>query len=378
MCADLFSGSGGFSSGISAHGAYSCVAAVDNWALAKQTYQFNHPTTSFQLLDLHDELAVRHLIRDLYGECDVIIGGPPCQGFSTLGKRMHGDKRSSLVDVFWKIVKSVRPRIAIMENVKTIRSMRHPNGATYPSATRDFLSTGKGPAAYDYFDLLIDAREYGLAQTRVRYLGVAVQKNAVSSSHFYAAFLANLNKLRSRRRPVLRDVIGDLPVIGPGEGADMVCIRRGKSARTIFNHRAMAHGPELINRLKHVPVDGGLLDVPVGLLTSHLRRMVSGAYGSGGHVKNIYGRLNWDKPCGTIVAGMDKITCGRFVHPEQHRLLTPRECARIQSFGDDYRFFGSLVGQYYQVGNAVPPKVAQSIAAALHDSLVSSARLRVA
>src|SRR5262249_19902508 len=93
----------------------------------------------------------------------------------------------------------------------------------------------------------------------------------------------------------------------------------------------------------------------------HLKRMKRGAYGSGGHVKNIYGRLEWDKPAGTVVAGIDKITCGRFIHPNANRLLTPRECARLQSFPDDFVFFGSAVTQYYLIGNAVPPNVSTAI-----------------
>jgi DNA (cytosine-5)-methyltransferase 1 len=104
-----------------------------------------------------------------------------------------------------------------------------------------------------------------------------------------------------------------------------------------------------------------LLDVPRRLLTDHLRRLVDGAYGSGGHVKNIYGRLEWGKPSGTVVAGIDKITCGRFVHPVENRLLTPRECARLQSFPDEFAFMPSLVASYYLIGNAVPPKAAAAM-----------------
>ena len=86
-------------------------------------------------------------------------------------------------------------------------------------------------------------------------------------------------------------------------------------------------------------------------------------------MKNIYGRMSWDLPSGTVVAGIDKITCGRFVHPEADRLLTPRECARIQSFPDDIRFAGSLVNQYYMIGNAVPPRFSATLAGAVADAI---------
>ena len=94
-------------------------------------------------------------------------------------------------------------------------------------------------------------------------------------------------------------------------------------------------------------------------------KMAKGEYGSGGFVKNVYGRLEWDKPCGTIVAGIMKITCGRFFHPENDRLLTVRECARLQGFEDSFKFAGSLNEQYTLVGNAVPPLFAKTLGEAV-------------
>ena len=160
-----------------------------------------------------------------------------------------------------------------------------------------------------------------------------------------------------------------MPRLEPNIGADELKI---EGRKVIYNHKALRHSDELKTRFSHVPPGGGLLDVPEELLTPHLRKMKNGSYGSGGHVKNIYGRMDWGKPSGTIVAGIDKITCGRYVHPEENRLITPRECARIQSFPDWFRFKGSNVTQYYLIGNAVPPKLskvlAKSILASLKDT----------
>ena len=147
---------------------------------------------------------------------------------------------------------------------------------------------------------------------------------------------------------------------------------RGKSSTVIFNHRALAHSDQLLRRFAHVPPGGGLLDVPRRLLTPHLRKMIDGHYGNGGHIKNIYGRLEWGKPAGTVVAGIDKITCGRFLHPDADRLLTPRECARLQSFPDSFRFHGSMVKCYYLIGNAVPPKFSEVFASAIHKGLTAA------
>jgi DNA (cytosine-5)-methyltransferase 1 len=374
VLADLFSGCGGFSHGAHSHRGYKIDLAVDNWLLAQSTYEYNFPATKFLSADLHDRVSVGHVVGLLKDNCDLIIGGPPCQGFSTLGLRGDSDKRSELVERFWKIVKSAGPDVAIMENVKSIRTMRHRSGLYYPEFIRKTLESGGQSKSYEYFDVLIDCHLYGLAQTRCRYFGVAVKRNSRGLKTFQDRFLSKLQAQKVNKKSVLRDAIGDLPRVGAGEGHEEIRIKRGKSTRIIYNHRAMAHGPELVARLKHVPVGGGLLDVPVRLLTPHLRRMVSGKYGSGGHVKNIYGRLSWEEACGTVVAGIDKITCGRFVHPVEHRLLTPRECARLQSFPDEFRFFGSLVGQYYQIGNAVPPKIAEVVLSAVYEAMVGARR----
>jgi DNA (cytosine-5)-methyltransferase 1 len=176
-----------------------------------------------------------------------------------------------------------------------------------------------------------------------------------------------LKKSVSTKKAVLRDVIGNLPKVAVREGADVLELEDGS---LIYNHKSMKHSKQLEIRFSHVPKDGGLLDVPVELLTNHLRKIVNGEYGSGGFAKNIYGRMNWNKPSGTIVAGMDKITVGRFVHPDENRLLTPRECARIQSFPDDFIFTGGMVSQYYQIGNAVPPKISRIFANIFSEILV--------
>ena len=148
-----------------------------------------------------------------------------------------------------------------------------------------------------------------------------------------------------------------------GEGADELCL----DGRTINNHYVFVYEKNTLKRIEAVPEKGGLQDIPDSLLSNHLKKMKSGGYGSGGFVKNLYGRLDWDAPSGTVVAGIKKITCGRFFHPVDNRLLTVREAARLQSFPDDYRFLGGLIDQYTVVGNAVPPKFSEYIGKVLID-----------
>ena len=361
--ADLFSGCGGFSLGFHEIEHFELMAAVDNWSAAADTYVENFPDANFLTLDLSDCGNKTRLIDRLADECDVLIGGPPCQGFSTLGKRRDGDERSTLVDHFADLAVGIRPRIILMENVKGITSKQHPMGRTY--AERLIEALEQCPNPYKVTHRLVDARWFGMAQTRTRWLMFAVRRDFSEENSVHDEFWRLLERGRDYPARTLAQEIGDLPRVPAGGGSDELFLQSDAGDRVVYNHKSMRHSPALIERFRHVPPGGGLLDVPRHLLTSHLRKMLDGHYGSGGHVKNIYGRLEWDKPCGTIVAGMDKITCGRFLHPEEDRLLTPRECARIQSFPDYFRFKGGLVTQYYLVGNAVPPNLGRAAASAV-------------
>ena len=344
--ADIFCGCGGLTYGFNKNKLFEGVLGVDYSGPAGDVYLSNFPNIPFWNLDLQETENVSKVIKHLSNNCDVLLGGPPCQGFSTLGKRSSFDIRSQLIDVYLKIVNKVNPSFIIMENVKGIRSMRYSADQTYPEHIKSSLCR-----KYTLTELMLDASDFGMAQTRVRYILVGVKKGLKMQMTVQEAIESQVSKYKK----TLLDVIGDLPQIDAGGGGDIIIDNTFKSKK-IYNHKAMKHSPSLIERLSHVPVGGGLQDVPRNLLNDHLINMLNGKYGSGGHAKNIYGRLDWNKPAGTIVAGIDKVTCGRFVHPTSHRLLTPRECARIQSFSDDFIFSGSLVAQYYMIGNAVPPK----------------------
>lgn len=359
--ADLFSGCGGLSHGFHADQSFECVRAVDSWPAAVKTYNAQFKTNVAICRDLYADNVIDELVNDLEGSVDVLLGGPPCQGFSTLGKRQEDCKKSVLVDTFLRMACRIKPRILIMENVRGIVSKRHPAGGFYSDHIDWFVSD-----LYNYESFLLNATEYGLAQTRVRYFLVATLKATDRDGELLRDIVTGITRRKSKRKLVLSDVISDLPRLGDGCGGPVMKLKTGKN---VYNHRSLNHSEKLRERFAYVPPGGGLLDVPTKLLTGHLKRMVKGKYGSGGHVKNIYGRLEWDKPCGTIVAGIDKITCGRYVHPEDHRLLTPRECARIQSYPDDFIFEGSNVTQYYLIGNSVPPRISKVLGSSITSSI---------
>ena len=366
---DIFAGCGGLTYGFYKHRNFKGLLALDSWNLAEKVFVDNFPNMPFELGDLFNPKYVKHVSEKLKGKCDILLGGPPCQAFSTLGKRRDGDRRSSLVEMFVQICLNVKPKIIIMENVRGISSKNHKSGLNFPDFIRSELSNGRRTVKYNCRPILVKTLDYGLAQTRIRWILIAVRADWDKDNLVLGEIINRIKRRRSTKIRVLKDVIGDLDHIECASGPDEVLVIKNGVRKSIYNHKSMNHSPRLIERFSYVPVGGGLLDVPRKLLTNHLKRMIDGAYGNGGHIKNIYGRLDWNKPAGTIVAGIDKITCGRFVHPSANRLLTPRECARIQSFPDAFRFSGSLVGQYYLIGNAVPPKISSILANAVADSL---------
>lgn len=339
---DFFSGCGGLSLEFYKNPLFKGILATDIWKEAKSNYDNNHNGIPFELADFSDNNQIDDIVNRLKGQCDIVLGGPPCQGFSTLGKREVDCKKSILVDAFFDAAIKINPKFILMENVKAIRSKKHPEGGLFIEKIDSKLKD----AGYIYETIVLNALDFGLGQTRQRFFLFATKPEY---SRQLEIFMASIDTQKKNGHSSLKDLIGDLPAVYAGEDSSK------DDFPYIHNHKAMNHSDKLVDRFKHIPKNGGLLDVPIELLTNHLRKMVEGKYGTGGHAKNIYGRMDWDKPSGTILAGMDKITIGRFVHPDFNRLLTPRECARIQSFPDNFIFTGGMVTQYHLIGNAVPP-----------------------
>lgn len=361
--ADLFCGCGGMSLGLIDAG-YKDVIAADFWDVAMKNYLSYHKlssTTFFQtnMFNEDERLELTNAIKD--ANIDLLAGGPPCQGFSTLGKREEKDTRNTLVEAYLQVALSVKPKMLIMENVPAIQSMKHSSGKKYPEYAKKLLADN----GYYAETVFITGEQVGLAQTRKRLFLIAINKDYVDD---IPDFSNVLREALTRLQPAggcstLRKVIGDLPSLQSGEGSDEMFVDGAR----IYNHYVFVYEKNTLARIEAVPEKGGLQDIPDELLSNHLKKMKSGGYGSGGFVKNLYGRLDWDAPSGTVVAGIKKITCGRFFHPVDNRLLTVREAARLQSFPDDYKFLGGLIDQYTVVGNAVPPKFSEYIGKVLID-----------
>ena len=359
--ADLFCGGGGMSLGL-IYAGLKDVVAVDFWEAAQNNYTTYEPLSHsmFMRKNMFSEDDKKDVVEALLNKkIDVLAGGPPCQGFSTLGKREEEDCRNKLVDAYLEIALKVKPKMIIMENVPAIQSMKHESGMKYPEYAKALLKKN----GYYATTVFMEGEKVGLAQSRKRLFLLAINKEWVNDvEDFDKEIIDEIQRIeKTYRKKTLRDVIGDLPRYESGEGEDIATYE----GKTLYNHTVFKYRDDNLARIRCVPYNGGLQDIPDELLSNHLRKMKSGGYGSGGFVKNLYGRLDWDKPSGTVVAGIKKITCGRFFHPECNRLLTVREAARLQSFPDDYLVKGGMIEQYTIIGNAVPPRFSEVIGKAL-------------
>lgn len=334
---DLFCGAGGLSLGLRRAG-FDVVAAVDHDAAAVRTYQRNLGS-HVRRASIYD-LKPHDLLRELGmtpGECVLLTGGPPCQGFSVQRRGSDEDPRNHLVLEFLRFVEGVLPRFFVMENVAGLNSKRG----------RPFLDEiFRRVEAIGYHCRLekLDAGAFGVPQFRSRVF--LVGEGATGGPPVFR-FPVPVNP---HLRRTVRDAIGDLP----SPPAD------GSPHQGVPNHYREANLSALnIERIKHVPQGGGREHLP-----EHLQLPCHRNNPSHRHM-DVYGRLSWDAPAGTITAMFDSFTRGRFGHPEEHRSITLREGARLQTFPDDFVFEGSREECARQIGNAVPPLLAELLGRAV-------------
>ncbi|MEN1887948.1 DNA cytosine methyltransferase [Streptomyces mirabilis] len=335
---DAFAGAGGLSLGLTRAG-YSVRLAFDNSQVAIDTHRKNlscraetldaATTSGSELLDLAG------LKR---GEVDLLAGGPPCQGFSLQRRGEREDPRNLLVLRYLDWLEEMRPRAFLMENVAAIQSVR---GKHILRAVEEAAQD----LGFQVHATILDASQYGVPQKRRRAFLVGLP----AGTHFsWPAAITQSPR-------TVGDAIRDLP--SPPED--------GSSHPSIANHYREARLSDLnIERIKHVPPGGGREYLPKHLqLACH--------QGNHRHL-DTYGRLSWDEPAVTITARFDSFTRGKFGHPEEHRTITLREGARLQSFPDDFVFLGNREEGARLIGNAVPPLLAQAIGQSIKSALSGS------
>lgn len=320
----LFSGAGGLDIGFHEAG-YDIILASDIMQQAKETYNANFSETPYILQDICE--VTSDYIKEIIGNksVDVIIGGPPCQGFSNMGNKNSADPRNLLFENYVRIVNDLQPRCFLFENVKGLYTMFE--GRFFKKVVKSFLNIG-----YNVFFSLIDSSNYGVPQKRERVIIVGTKINRqflfpIGNNNSFGKLTAFEN---------VGEAINDL-------------IERGEE---VPNHIALSHSNKVVRRYKLIP-EGGKLPKPEEL-PEDIRRKGFGT---------TYVRLHRDKLSPTIVPGNNALP----VHPILDRSLTPREAARIQTFPDSYIFKGDRRSQCILVGNAVPPLMAAKLAKALED-----------
>jgi DNA (cytosine-5)-methyltransferase 1 len=359
---DLFCGAGGLSLGFTQNG-FITGLANDIEPCCVETYAHNHPDTPRKNIILGDINEIIDNINNLmrFKEVDVIIGGPPCQGFSMANRqRLIDDPRNKLYKSYVKVVSTVKPKFFVMENVKGMKSV-----AT--QVLEDFQNIG-----YSVTCRLLNAKDYGVPQNRERLifignrLGIDNNKlfdeiESLSSTipnYVLGDALFGLRKLQASRIKNSTEIDTEISgrKIEKNEFAQtnnyIEFINQNKRFPIVFNHKARYNNDrdiEIYGRLHQ----GDRSDDPkIADIMPYARR--------NGIFKDKYFKLEEHKVCKTITAHM-KFDCNMYIHPTQARGLTPREAARVQSYPDDYFFRGAYTKTYMQIGNSVPPLLGRAI-----------------
>jgi DNA (cytosine-5)-methyltransferase 1 len=370
---DLFAGAGGASIGLINAG-FECIAAIeiDDWAA--DTYELNHPTTKVIRSDIQN---VSDKEFKKFKGIDLIVGGPPCQGFSIAAsnRRKKDDPRNHLYLHYVRAVEVIRPKCIIVENVKEIVTFKLEDGELL---LNDFTKRLEN-LGYKLNWRMLNAKNFGVPQDRIRFFLVGSLKEKISlesiETHSEKTNLFGLKPVIS-----LEEAINDLPI--PIRDVDEYLYKSNplndyqkkmrKGSEKVYNHEPMRHTQRIIERFKYIPINGSILNAP----TNHRNRtrgdveVLSEKVYSQNHR-----RLNPKEPSKTITASF----YSSFIHSYQHRNLTVREAARIQGFPDKFRFLGKRttlsnkllakkgihedihLDQFNQVGNAVSPIVAESL-----------------
>lgn len=339
-CIDLFCGCGGLSLGFEKAG-INVLVGIDAWQDAITTFNYNHKKSKGICADL-STLEPSEIEKELNGKSvDLIIGGPPCQGFSVAGKRIVDDVRNKLYKNFVRFVEYYKPKAFMMENVPNILSIG--GGIVRDSIVKDFSDLG-----YKVVYKVLTASNYGTPQNRRRavFVGFKDGKEFIFPQQTVEQLVTSYEALSDLPENSLEDG-SDYPMT---TNCDYQKLMRCNSSK-IYNHQITEHSDKTKEIIALVPDGGNYKNLPPELQQTR-------------KVHIAWTRLNSQKPSFTIDTGHR-----HHFHYKWNRIPTVRESARIQSFPDDFIFLGTKTSQYKQVGNAVPPLMAEAIAKKLKETL---------
>lgn len=330
---DLFCGCGGLSLGFE-HAGYNLLLGIDMWEDALVTYQRNHKNNNTLCANLAELKASEVEERINHENVDIIIGGPPCQGFSIAGKRIVDDERNSLYKSFVRMVDHFKPKAFLLENVPNILSIG--DGVVRDAIIKDFSDLG-----YTISYKVCLASDYGVPQNRRRAIFVGLQDGV--TFQFPSPTVDVAVTCREAISDLTDDSItegGEYPI--PAQSEFQKLMRKG--SKGVFNHDITIHNEKTKQIIAMVPDGGNYKDLPLEL--QNTRRV---------HIA--WTRLNSNRPSVTIDTGHN-----HHFHYEYNRVPTARESARLQSFPDTFVFLGNKTSKLKQIGNAVPPLMAEAIA----------------
>jgi DNA (cytosine-5)-methyltransferase 1 len=350
---------------------------------------YGYPEDEISVLekDITDNDIIEHIESEISNKSvDVLIGGPPCQSFSSLGRAkdengMKDDPRNYLFESYEKILNHFKPKIFVFENVTGLLTAKLGKEKTVNIILKRLGENYN--LIKDPNEMVLNSCDYGVPQVRKRVILIGVRKDIeIKPKEIYYGIIkthynpeSNKEEKRNKKKYVtVKEAISDLPKIKPGEGIkkttytvkewnEYLCKMRSKKDTVLFDHVARTHNEK--DRKRYFEMSKNqwtfkeLLEKRPSL--NHIKQRV---------FNNSYVVQFWDKPARTIIAHLYK-DGNQFIHPDytQERTITPREAARLQSFPDDFVFEGSRTQQYKQIGNAVPPLMAEAIAKSIKKAL---------
>ncbi len=349
-CVDIFAGAGGFS--LAAKNlSFNVAAAVELDRHACSTYERNLTdgtnSTKLYTTDIRD-LDPKVIAKEYFSdgmECDLVLGGPPCQGFSVHRIKGAGvcDPRNDLLLRYFEYVKQLSPKVFLLENVPGLLWPRHKRYLD------KFYLQGK-KAGYQVFQpIVLDARDFGVPQRRKRVFILGIRNGVTFDEDFWPPEATHGDKTNYETDPELAQWV---------TAATAKVFRRAPKGDK--NNRHMNHTPELVKVFQDTPINGGSRHESGRTLPCHQEH--------NGH-KDVYGRINPNEPGPTMTTACINPSKGRFVHPTQHHGITLRHAARYQTFPDDFVFEGGLMAAGTQIGNAVPIKLGEKLLKAVAHGL---------
>lgn len=349
---DLFCGAGGFSYGMEKNPHFKTVISLDNDSYVGVTFKRNMPDCDVIIGDITCKETKERIFEEAKKlGVNMIIGGPPCQGYSNKGKKLGlQDPRNFLFREYLSFVRELQPEVFVIENVKTLLS------ASKGWFRDEIVNAIKGMGYFVNYGVL-NASLFGVPQARERAIFICSKRKEI-----------HLPVGTEHPTVTIRDAISDLAYLDSGEGdfeqdylqpaqSEYQRVMRDHSKK-LYNHMASKHKQIAIDKLRMIPPERGKECLPSDMIGNQ-------------KFKTTWGRLKWDEVSPTIDTRFDAASNGTNNHPFLHRAITPREAARIQSFDDYFVFCGSKIRIRKQIGNAVPPLLAKAIANQIFNELNS-------